>query len=314
MKEEKILMKNLKKIIGIFGVLSFGFVCLNVCFATTGIVNTPAARVREKASTNSEIITKVYENDEVEILAEEGDWYQVKVNGKTGYISKTLIKSLETKNTATKTNNTNNVSTYTTEEPKNTNIKNIIIKDTTLKLLPNFASNDLRILTKDTEVKQIKELKNWIKISLADNSTGWVLKNNISNKKVVTEEIVEEEVVVEEKNTETTATETATTNVKNAKGKINVETANVREKANKSSKIIERLDEGNEVTIVEEDGDWYKITSSKVSSGYVLKSLITIIKDEVSSRSQIESREDEKIETSNDSTNSYQLWNLLKNI
>ena len=35
-------------------------------------------------------------------------------------------------------------------------------------------------LTKDTEVKIEKELINWVKISIADNSIGWVLKNNIT--------------------------------------------------------------------------------------------------------------------------------------
>lgn len=339
-------MKNLKRIIGIFSVLSFGFVCLNICFSATGIVNTPAARVREKASIDSTVITKVYENDEVEILAEEGDWYQVKVNGKTGYISKTLIKTSETKNSSTKTSNTNNgVSTYTTEEPEKTDFNYIISKDTTLKLLPNFASNDLRILTKDTKVKVVKELNNWTKISITDNSTGWILKNNISNKKVEEANIVENTETtnteidntaknnidttnaevnnttkndIDTTNTEvnntttnnvdttntagkTTITENLTSSVKDAKGKVNVETANVREKANKSSKIIERLDEGNEVTIVEEEGDWYKITTSKVPSGYVLKSLITVISDEVSSRSQVEPREEEN-QTSNNLT------------
>lgn len=320
-------MNNLKKIIGIFSVLSF--ICINVSMASTGTVNTPAARIREKASTDSDVLTKVYEDEEVEILGEEGDWYQVKANGKTGYVSKSLIKTSNTNtNTATNaeanttTDNTvaNNVSTYNTEEPKTTENKNIINKDTSLKLLPNFASNELRVLTKDTEVKIEKELNNWTKISLSDNTTGWVLKNNITYKK---EEVVEEEQKPEEENKveentvveDTTATNTITTNtntvsdnitsVTNAKGKVNVETANVREKASKSSDIIERLDEGDEVTIVEEEGDWYKITSSKVSSGYVSKSLITIVKDEVSSRSQTESREEVATveETVNNSSN-----------
>lgn len=302
-------MNNLKKILGIFGTLSF--ICLNVSFASTGIVNTPAARVREKASTDSEVITKVYEDDEIEILSEEGDWYQVKANGKTGYVSKSLIKTSEKKEeTNTNTTQTNNVSTYTQEEPKNPEYKNVIIKDTSLKLLPNFASNELRVLTKDTEVKIEKEINNWVKISLTDNSIGWVLKNNITSKEEVKEEPVEEKTeentVKEEKtvenkveenttaNTQTnTVSENTETTVKNSKGKVNVETANVREKASKSSDIIERLDEGDEVTIVEEEGDWYKITSSKVSSGYVSKSLITLIKDEVSSRSMQENREDD---------------------
>ena len=322
-------MKNLKKIIGMFSI--FGFICLNVSFATNGSVNTPAARIREKASTDSEIITKVYEGDEVEILGEEGDWYQVKVNGKTGYVSKSLINISTSTNTTSNTasnstiNNTttNSVSTYNTEEPKNTELQNIINKDTVLKLLPNFASNELRVLTRNTEVKIEKEINNWVKISLDDNSIGWILKNNISHTKVEQESTEPEEntntindttktttdnnttenntTKVEDTSNNTT-TETTTSNLNNVKGKVNVETANVREKASKSSNIIERLDEGDEVTIVEEEGDWYKITSSKVSSGYISKSLITLSSEEVSSRSQTESREEELVEATNNST------------
>lgn len=298
-------MNNLKKIIGIFGV--FSFICFNVSFASTGIVNTPAARIREKASTDATVLTKVYEDEEVEILEEEGEWYQVKANGKTGYVSKSLIKIKETKETTKKTE-TENVSTYVQEEPKNTEYKNVISKDTSLKLLPNFASNDLRVLIKDTDVKIEKELNNWAKISLTDNSTGWVLKNSITTKSEVVknepveEKKVEENTVIEENKTEenkvvkTDTTNTVSENTvteKNAKAKVNVETANVREKASKSSDIIERLDEGDEVTIVAEEGDWYKITCSKISSGYVSKSLLTLAGEEVSSRSMQESREED---------------------
>ena len=76
---------------------------------------------------------------------------------------------------------------------------------------------------------------------------------------------------------------------RNLKGKINVETANVREKPDKKSPIIETLDEGDEVTIIEEVDGWYKITNKKISSGYVSKSLVTI--NEVTSRKGIEQRD-----------------------
>ena len=59
-------MNKLKKIIGIFSILSF--ICCNLSFASTGIVNTPAARIREKANTDSKVLTKAYEDEEVEIL------------------------------------------------------------------------------------------------------------------------------------------------------------------------------------------------------------------------------------------------------
>ena len=327
-------MKNLKRIIGMFSVLSF--LGINASLATTGIVNTPAARVREKASTDSEIIKNIYEDDEVEIIEESGDWYKIKVDGKTGYVSKSLIKTSEKSakkdssnnntttdksNTSTNTetsktniektdktnseNNTeNSVSNYKTEESgTNSELKNVISKDTTLKLLPNFGSNDLRFLDINTEVKIEKELGKWAKISLSDNSVGWVLKNNISNKKIEepnqedkTNTTTEETNTVVENKQENTVTNEVQVEAKNIKGTIKVETANVRQKASTDSEIIGKLDEGAEVTITEETGDWYKISTSKISSGYVSKSLVKVSSD-VSSRGDTDTREEPIVET-----------------
>lgn len=358
-------MNNIKRIIVLFYTFVF-LLFINTSFATTGTVNTSAARIRESASTNSEIITKVYEDEKIEILSEEGDWYKVNANGKTGFVSKSLIKVTNNTNTTSSnnTNTDNNTTNSTNEITSGNNLeeledKVVINKDTSLRLLPNFASNELRILTKNTEVIIEKELNNWVKISIPDDSIGWILKNNFTNNNTensvknntvdrnTTEENTTEKSTVENNNIidntinsntvksntaeeNTTGKNTVETNTTNnntvennttkqnitqnkdnnenniskeensnlniKKGRVNVETANVREKASKSSKIIAHLDEGNEVKIIEEEGDWYKITTSKISSGYVSKQLITIFSSEVSSRSLQEKREEEIID------------------
>ena len=311
-------MRNLKKVAIIFAISIIVLSVFNLSNATTGVVNTPAVRVRQKASTDSEVITKAYEGEKVEILGTESDWYKVKINGKTGYARKDLIKTeRETTKNNTSTSN-NNVSTYEIPEnnivnnevvennitTENTEPRNIIKADVSLKLLPNFASNDIKLLTKGQKVELKKELNNWIEISITD-TTGWILKNKLgtepevnsateseqkSEDKMNNTQLNEQKDEKEEKETEKTSDPEAeqTSDVRNAKGKINVETANIRAKADKSSPIIAHLDVGDEVTIVEEIGDWYKITNSEVSTGYVAKRLVTI--SDVTSRSTSESR------------------------
>ena len=304
-------MKNLK----VTGCICLALLALssNVAFAATGIVNTPAVRIREKASTDSAILTKAYENEEVEIIAEEGDWYKVKVNGKTGYASKSLIDKKgesakkETENKVPE----NTVSTYEPEKTTETNNSKPTIKEDVVgRILPNFGSNEAILLTKGTEVEVLKELNNWSEISVSGTKV-WVLKNKINigteTPTVTTDDIktegntvssentvTENNTVAETQNTtipaETTNTTTTTTEARNDKGIINVETANIRKKADKSSSIIYHLDEGDEVTIVAEEGDWYKITNSEVESGYVSKSLVTV--SDVSSRGTQEVREE----------------------
>lgn len=289
----------------------------NIAFATTGIVNTPAVRIREKASTNSVVLTKAYEDEEVEIIAEEGDWYKVKVNDKTGYASKALIdkKNESTKSETENKVEENSVSTYKSEESTdNANSKTTIKEDVVGRILPNFGSNEAMLITKGTEVEVLKELNNWSEVFVS-NTKVWILKNKISmseEKPAVTVDDIETEgntviqentvsennTVVENSNTVSSVPDTSNTNIndnttsvaRNDKGIINVETANIRKKADKTSSIIYHLDEGDEVTIVAEEGDWYKITNSEVESGYVSKSLVTV--SDVSSRGTQENREE----------------------
>ena len=56
-----------------------------------GIVNTETVRVREEATTDSDIVKLVSIGDKITITGESGGWYKVKVEGTTGYIRKDLL-------------------------------------------------------------------------------------------------------------------------------------------------------------------------------------------------------------------------------
>lgn len=102
----------------------------SVIATSTGVVNVDTVRVREKATTDSEIVELVSIGDKVTITGEEGNWYKVKVGKVAGYIRKDLltVDGKVTEETPTENNNTqvtpadNNNST--TENPttgENTN-------------------------------------------------------------------------------------------------------------------------------------------------------------------------------------------------
>lgn len=55
-------------------------------------VQTETLRVREKATTDSKIVTLVSEDDKLKITKQSDDWAKVRVDGKTGYISKDYAK------------------------------------------------------------------------------------------------------------------------------------------------------------------------------------------------------------------------------
>ena len=74
-------------------------------------------------------------------------------------------------------------------------------------------------------------------------------------------------------------------------GKINVETARVREGASATAEIIDGLDYGKTVDIISESGDWYKVKTGDIE-GYVSKRLITLTGN-TTSRSLADSRANE---------------------
>lgn len=298
-------MKNLRKII--FGCSCVLFLSIsNVALATNGTVTGKTVRIRENADASSKIVTNAYRNDIVDVIETSGDWYKVKYEGKTGYISKEFVNVKEDNKKPSENTNTPQQNTQNTEQ----NDKITIIKESNLKLLPNFSSKNLGIIEANTEIKIEQEFNNWVQISAGSNN-GWILKNNINGYKISQESKPEEPAQVtidantnnkpEEKTPEEPAQNTNTqpqeplAEYQKQEGYINIDTARVRETA--GGKIIGNIDINDKVTIIGEEGDWYKITCDEYKSGYVSKSLITIGK--ISSRSLEEPRKTESENTEN---------------
>lgn len=310
------MKKNIKKIV-ILSLIILYF-SIGKSFANTGTVIIPAARLREKPNTESNIITNIYEDDKVNILETNGDWCKVEYDGNTGYVKKEFLKITEenkeantteknntqenTTNTETSNNQTSITNTNQVNDVQNTTAENNQIAEQSqttnqtstisLRVLPNITSKVIAELDKNKIINQIAEINNWVKVT--DGSiTGWVLKVKLSKDEVPAQETPVQETPnqpdttkLEQEEPKKEESKQEETNV-NKTGKINVETANVRESASSDAKIIEFLDYNDEVTIVAEDGDWYKIVKDGIN-GYVNKRLITLT---VSSRSLTEPRE-----------------------
>lgn len=309
-------MKFIKKISLIFCISII--LLIGTAFAETGKINVSATRLREKNNTDSNILTNIYKDDTVEILEEAGDWYKVKYDGKTGYVKKEYVTASKNQ-TNTATNNENEVSENTVnsinanEKPNSAetpnNITNLLVN---LRSIPSMTSRVFAQINVSQNLTELNELGNWVQVT-DGNTTGWILKSKMtipeSNPPVqssnFTNTLLDNTIanMVVENNTNTntntqtntskptnTVSDNNTSNEKdiNKTGIINVETAKVREKASSTAKVIDFLDYNDKVTIVAEDGEWYKITSPK--SGYVNKKLVTISDDTLTSRSLTEER------------------------
>lgn len=82
-------------------------------------VNSSSINLRKEANTSSEILANLPVNTSVDVLSEENGWSKVKVNGKEGYISSSLL-STRKQETSRSSGTTRTASTKTTTEQETT--------------------------------------------------------------------------------------------------------------------------------------------------------------------------------------------------
>ncbi|MDK0980826.1 SH3 domain-containing protein [Clostridium perfringens] len=235
----------------------------------TGIVNVSSfLNVREGASTSSKVIGSLSGNSKVTIVGEEGAFYKIEYKGSHGYVAKEYVKDV------TESNNSNQ-GTQTPEKPNNpeSTKKTGIVNVSSFLNVREGASTSSKVigsLSGNSKVTIVGEEGAFYKIEYK-GSHGYVAKEYVKD--------------VTESNNSNQGTQTPEkpNNPESTKktGIVNVSSfLNVREGASTSSKVIGSLSGNSKVTIVGEEGAFYKI-EYKGSHGYVAKEYIKDIKDEV---------------------------------
>lgn len=305
-----------------------------------GKVTTETLRLRKEASLESTVLELLSKDDEVEIVAEEGDWYKVNFKTYTGYVSKEYIskndnsegnsnpKQDEDNNGKENNEDTNKTpddnTNQTTNNDNNTNNKELANKqaktnsDLNVYILPLINSNIIGNLKQNTKVDIVnitgvwayiktEALAGWIrvdKISVTDSNTTENNNTNNQNK-----DNSENQTNNNQTNNQTDNNQTTTSNEKEYTPKnyyIKSSAVNVRAKSSTSSNVITTLTQNTQVKAVGEEGDWYKVEVNG-KSGYILKSLLSANKIEVTSRSSTADRQ-----TTNNSNNKEQTTNNNK--
>ena len=90
----------------------------------TGYVDAEGLVVREEASTSSKELDCLSRNDKVEITGEVDGWYQIKLNGKTGYVSVKYISDQKTVETTSRSGSTIKPESVTPMEEQEETTKN----------------------------------------------------------------------------------------------------------------------------------------------------------------------------------------------
>ncbi|WP_415313340.1 SH3 domain-containing protein [Clostridium perfringens] len=228
----------------------------------TGIVNVSSSlNVREGASTSSKVIGSLSGNSKVTIVGEEGAFYKIEYKGSRGYVAKEYVKDV------TESSN-NNQGTQTPEKPSNpeSNEKTGIVNVSSSLNEREGASTSSKVigsLSRNTKVTIVGEEGAFYKIEYK-GSHGYVAKEYVKD---VTENSNSNQ------GTQTPEKPIIPENTEKI-GIVNVSSSlNVREGASTSSKVIGSLSGNTKVTIVGEEGAFYKI-EYKGSHGYVAKEYV----------------------------------------
>lgn len=255
-------MRNLKKVLIIL-IMMLGILSVK-SLATTATINVDATRLREENNTTSEILTKLYKNEEVEIVEEQGEWLKVKYKKYTGYIKKEFVNIKEESTEEiehTEKKDENKISTYeteTSETNKNTNSVTVLVT-THLRILPNFMSKQIDEIREGTSVSVISKMNKWMQVT-DGVVTGWILNTKV-NIQSDTSQAESSNIVVSNISDKKNKTENNTINTDDTV--TNNTVTNSVENKDLENKILENKTEENQTTNNEAAQSQSKTVSKK---------------------------------------------------
>ncbi|MDM0497336.1 SH3 domain-containing protein [Clostridium perfringens] len=226
-----------------------------------GVVKVNSAlNMRSGPGSNYGVIGTLRNNDKVEIIKEVDGWYEIKFNGKVGYVSSQYIKIVDNESSEEKP--------VEPEKPSvSVNKQGVVKVNSALNMRSGPGSNYgvIGTLRNNDKVEIIKEVDGWYEIKF-NGKVGYVSSQYI---KVVDNESSEEKPVEPEKPSVSV----------NKQGIVKVNSAlNMRSGPGSNYGVIGTLRNNDKVEIIKEVDGWYEIRfNGKV--GYVSKSYITIVNE-----------------------------------
>lgn len=276
----------------------FTFILSSIVKADTVKITTETLNLREKPSTDSDIVALISIGEECELISEEGDWYEVKYGEYTGYISKEYAEKTGTaaENTpetnTTENNSDNNTNENTTSENNNstdnennqvtttinssTILKGKITEETGIRIVPLISSSILENIKVGTEVTVIEQINNWVYIQ-TNTVSGWIRSNFIeieevqnNNNNNTNNNADDNKDNNDDDNSNSTNTTDFETRTMYTKDYVNIRST----PSTDSENIIMVVEENTALEVIGEEGDWYKVNTSE-GEAYVSKDVLS---------------------------------------
>lgn len=227
-----------------------GLSAMPVHAATTGTVTCDVLNVRSGGSTSNPVITTVSKGTQVDIVSSANGWYEISINGTTGYVSAQYISTDGTDAGTAVSGQTGSVNVSVL------NLRSGASTDTSV--IGSLYMGDTVTITESTN--------GWYGVKTASGATGYVYAQYIT---------------VGSGSSAGSDNSGSGTSVSPASGEgvCNTSALNVRTDANTNSSIIGYITYGTKVTITGTAGSWYKVDTTvngKSVSGFVHGDYITL--------------------------------------
>ncbi len=313
-------MKKIQRILSIGSLIIAMLLMFSITSnAATVKITGEVVNIRKEASTESSVVARLSENVECEYVGEKGNWYQIKYKNYIGYVSKDYAKlqgtvsnnqgnsnitNIQSNTTITQNNNTvqaNNEQTNqvnnnqnntqsnsnqgsneeNTTQTSNTQPVNKKLKqNSTIKILPLVHASNIGDAKTSDIVLVLAETSGWSYVQ-TDEISGWVRTNSLEDSKTTTQVNSKPEDSSQKDDNQTEKI-----------GYISEEEVNMRKGAGTNYSIIKTLKLNAQVTILGEQGKWYKVKSGN-DTGYISKDYVSD-KTKITNRSLTEPRENKE--------------------
>ncbi|QOR65652.1 SH3 domain-containing protein [Cytobacillus suaedae] len=230
---------------------------------TTGIVTATVLNVRDQASLQSKIVSKLKKDDKVKIVGERENWLEISVDQGSAWVSSEFIEITESTvhpqpeapedeeevEDQPDSNDENN------NDNPNPNEKISAVVTASILNVRDQGSLSGKVIDKVAQgdiVKILQENSQWCEVELSNNKTGWVASWYLEKNK--------------ESQQPSTPVETGDTS---SKVKILHNGSNIRSGPSTGTNVVMRANEGDTFIILAVEGDWFKIELPNKQVGYI---------------------------------------------
>lgn len=248
-------------------------------FAVTSGTANKDAKLRKTTSNDSIVLEIIPKKDEVEILEEDGDWYKVNYKKIKGYVQKEFIDVIEESSQIDTTENNQNEKTEENQVDLKKGDQTISKTEIKLYMRPVINSKPIAKIQKDKQLVILEIRNNWAYVEV-EGINGWAKLSSLKKEDNTTTQ-------AENKESSNNDTKKENTTTLNKTAYISSTGINFREEPNTDSKVLKVFLQNAKITILEDQGTWYKIKHND-QEGYVLKEYVSDKKVEVTSRGAVE--------------------------